>query len=371
MILITGGNGFIGTHIYNFLKYVIGEREIISIGKTSFNNNEELKALLKKATYIIHLAGVNRDEKEAFVYKENRRICNYLISELKNQNLYPRFINISSIHEESDTAFGRAKKENRIDLEKYYQDQPYKLVSFLTPNIFGPFCKPNYNSFVATFCYNIINQNPITLNNDRTIELLYIDELVNQIHYHLDSNTGGMVNSFETTSITISDVLGKLENFKNLYLNKGIIPNLNSAFNVNLFNTFRSYIPPDHFPKSQLMHSDYRGYFAEIIRSTSEGQVSISTSSPSVERGNHFHTRKIERFQIIKGKALVELRKVNTEEIIRYELCSEKLDYVDIPIWYTHNLINKSNNDDLIMLFWISEHYSEESHDTYPLNVRL
>lgn len=371
MILITGGNGFIGTHLYNFLKYVIGGREIISLDKTSFNNNDELNTLLKKATCIIHLAGVNRDENESFVYEENRKICNYLISELKNQNLYPRFINISSIHEESDTAFGRAKKENRIDLEKYYQDQPTKLLSFLTPNIFGPFCKPNYNSFVATFCSSIIHQNPINLNNDRTIELLYVDELIEQIHYHLESNIGGIVNSFKTTSITISDVLDKLENFKNLYLDKGIVPNLNSTFNVNLFNTFRSYIPSDHFPKSQLINSDHRGYFAEIIRSTSEGQVSISTSSPSVERGNHFHTRKIERFQIIKGKALVELRKINTEEIITYELCSEQLDYVDIPIWYTHNLINKSNNDELIMLFWISEHYSEENHDTYPLNVRL
>lgn len=371
MILITGGNGFIGTHLYNYLKYVIGEREIIFLDKTSFNNNDKLNTLLKKTTCIIHLAGVNRDENESFVYEENRRISNYLISALENQHLFPRFINISSIHEESDTAFGRAKKENRIDLERYYQDQPTKLLSFLTPNIFGPFCKPHYNSFVATFCSNVIHQNPITLNNDRTIELLYVDELIKQIHHHFDSNTGGIVNSFETTSITISDVLGRLENFKNLYFDKGIIPNLNSTFNVNLFNTFRSYIPPDHFPKSQLIHSDHRGYFAEIIRSTSEGQVSISTSSPSVERGNHFHTRKIERFQIIKGKALVELRKIDTEEIITYELCSEKLDYVDIPIWYTHNLINKSNNDELIMLFWISEHYSEESHDTYPLNVRL
>jgi len=371
MILITGGHGFIGTHVYNYLRYVIGEKNIIPLDKKSFNDNEVLNALLEKTTCIIHLAGINRDKNESFIYEENRRICKHLISALKSQNAYPRFINISSIHEESDTAFGRAKKENRIDLEKYYQNHNTNLLSFLTPNIFGPFCKPNYNSFVATFCSNVIHQNPINLNNDRTIELLYVDELIEQIHYHLESNIGGMVNSFKTTSITISDVLDKLENFKNLYLDKGIVPNLNSTFNVNLFNTFRSYIPSDHFPKSQLIHSDHRGYFAEIIRSTSEGQVSISTSSPSVERGNHFHTRKIERFQIIKGKALVELRKINTEEIITYELCSEKLDYVDIPIWYTHNLINKSNNDELIMLFWISEHYSEESHDTYPLNVRL
>lgn len=371
MILITGGYGFIGTHMYNYLRYVIGENDIIPLKKKSFNDNEVINAFLQKTTYIIHLAGINRGENESFIYEENRRICKHLLSALKRQNAYPRFINISSIHEESDTAFGRAKKENRIDLEKYYQDQPTKLLSFLTPNIFGPFCKPNYNSFVATFCSGVIHQNPITLNNDRTIELLYVDELIKQINYHLRSNAEGIVNSFKTKSIKISDVLSKLQNFKSLYLNKGIIPNLNSTFELNLFNTFRSYIPTNHFPVSLIKHSDNRGYFAEVIRSTSEGQVSISTSSPSVERGNHFHTRKIERFQIIKGKALVELRKINTEEIITYELCSEKLDYIDIPIWHTHNLINKSKSEDLMMLFWISEHYSEESHDTYPLKVRL
>ena len=370
MILITGSNGFIGNHLYNYLFYVVGLKDIMPLDKKSFNNLELLKALLEKTTCIIHLAAVNRDKDESYVYEENRRICKHLLSGLKELNLHPRFINISSIHEENDTAFGKSKRENRIDLEEFYQDHEKKLISFLTPNIFGPFCKPNYNSFVATFCNNIIHQNTINLSNDRTIELLYVDALIAQIYYHINSNTGGIVNSFKTKSIRISDVLSKLENFKNLYLNEGIIPNLYSKFELDLFNTFRSYIPLNHFPKSQVKHSDNRGYFAEIIRSLSEGQVSISTSSPSIERGNHFHTRKIERFQVIKGKALVELRRINTEEIITYELCSEKLDYVDIPIWYTHNLINKSENEELIMLFWISEHYNSETHDTYLMNVR-
>lgn len=371
MILITGGNGFIGTHIYNYIRYVIGEKDIIAVNKETFSDIKVLNSLLKNTTCIIHLAGVNRNEDENYIYRENRKICEHLLSALKNLKIYPRVINISSIHEESNTAFGKAKRENRTDLERYYLNHKTNLISFLTPNIFGPFCKPNYNSFVATFCNNIINQNPINLNNDRTIKLLYIDDLIKQIYCEINNNSSGIISLFKTKSIKISDVLTKLENFKNLYLDEGIIPNLNSNFDLNLFNTFRSYIPLDHFPISQVKHSDHRGYFAEIIRSSSEGQVSISTSSPTVKRGNHFHTRKIERFQVIKGKAIVELRKINTEEIITYELCSEKLDHVDIPVWYTHNLINKSKNEELIMLFWISEHYNPDTHDTYPLQVRL
>lgn len=371
MIVITGGNGFIGTHIYNYLVYVIGEKDVFSLDKESFNNYEVLTSVLKKAESIIHLAGINRNNDEKYIYNENRRICKNLLSALKDLDLYPRFINISSIHEESNTAFGNAKRENRIDIEKYYQNNQIKLLSFITPNIYGPFCKPNYNSFIATFCNNIINNKPLNLSNDRNIELLYVNDLIMQIHFHLSSNLYGILNSFQTSSVKISDVIIKLNNFKNLYLDFGVIPNLSDDFDLNLFNTFRSYIPTDHFPKNQIKHSDNRGYFAEIMRSSSEGQVSISASSPFIERGNHFHTRKIERFQVVKGKATVEIRRVNSKEIITYELCSEKLNYIDIPIWHTHNLINKSVNDELIMLFWISEHYHHESHDTYPLNVRL
>lgn len=371
MIVITGGNGFIGTHIYNYLVYVIGEKDIISLDKEDFNNYEVLTTVLKRTKSIIHLAGVNRDNDESFIYEENRKICKNLLSALEDLNLYPRFINISSIHEVSNTAFGKAKRENRIDLEKHYQNNHQKLISFITPNIYGPFCKPNYNSFVATFCHKVIYQKPLSISNDRNIELLYVNDLIKQIHFHLSSNVFGILNSFQTTSVKISDVKTKLINFKNLYQDSGVFPNLSDDFDLNLFNTFRSYIPLDHFPQNQIKHSDKRGYFAEIIRSSTEGQVSISATYPLIERGNHFHTRKIERFQIVKGNALVEIRRVNSDEIITYELCSEKLNYVDIPIWHTHNLINKSANDELIMLFWISEHYSNESHDTYPLNVRL
>lgn len=369
MIIITGG-GFIGSHLYNYLRFIHKIDDVKIVGKEFFRDFKRLNEQLSGVKIIIHLAGVNRNQQESFIYNENRKICSTLINALQESELFPRFINISSIHENYNSAFGRSKRENRIDFERYYSKQPDKLISFITPNIFGPFCRPHYNSFVATFCSQLTKSESVDLRDDKKIDLLYVDDLIKLIYSHMFIESSGVLNHFNTTRIMISEVLVKLKSYVKLYLDKGVMPFLIDDFDKNLFNTFRSYIPIQFFPKSQIKHTDNRGFFSEIIRSYSEGQVSISASMPYVERGNHFHTRKIERFQILKGKAIVELRKVDSLEIFSIELSANRLDYIDIPIWYTHNLINKSD-DELIMLFWISEHYSEINHDTYMLNVRL
>lgn len=370
MIVITGGEGFIGTHLFNYLHYVSGIRNIRVLGRDSINDARKLLEDLKSAETVIHLAGVNRHKSESFLFKENRYICHQLLTALRQLEIFPRLINISSIHENSETGFGRAKKENRIDFEEYYKNCPRKLITFLTPNIFGPFCKPKYNSFVATFCAQIIDNQTVDIDNDREIDLLYIDDLSRLINFHISSQAFGSLKDFQTHKVLISEVLNKLKAFEKLYMKNGIIPKLTNDFDTNLFNTFRSYIALSNFPRKQIKHNDERGFFAEIVRSYSEGQVSISTSLPQIERGNHFHTRKIERFQILSGTAIVELRKVNSNETLSFELNSENLEYIDIPIWFTHNLINKSRCENLVMLFWINEHYSQKTHDTYLLNVR-
>lgn len=371
MIAITGGEGFIGSHLFNYFKYVKQYKNVISISKSTFNKKDKLKSILKNASCIIHLAGINRANDDRFIYEENLLICQQIIDCLTEANHYPRFINISSIHENKNSSFGKAKLKIRLDLERFYQNHESKLLSFITPNIFGPFCRPNYNSFVATFCHNIINNESIKIPEDKVVNLLYIDELIQLIDSSLDSSLFGKISAFQTHRIALSEVEFKLKNFQKLYVEEGIIPKLDTKFNLNLFNTFRSYIPLTDFPKYQKKHSDDRGYFSEIIKTNGQGQVSISSSLEGIERGNHFHTRKIERFQILKGRAEVQLRKINSSEIITISLTSENLAYLDIPIWYTHNLINKSENEELLMLFWINEHYNPNNHDTYHLKVKL
>lgn len=369
MIIITGANGFLGRHMFNYLKFIAKNSNIIGLGKNEIHNPKILLSAIDKAGTVIHFAGVNRSENENFIYTENIKICDLIIEAMMKLNKFPRFINISSIHEETETSFGKSKKETRVKLENYFKNHEHKLISLITPNIFGPYGKPNYNSFVATLCNYIIIENKIPLYTENQINLLYVDDLIKKIFSLIGDKTYGIIRDFETIKINISTLVDRLTNFWNIYLKSGDIPEISSNFERNLFNTFRSYIPYDFFPRHLIKHSDDRGFFAEVIRCDCGGQISISTSHVSIERGNHFHTRKIERFQIIKGEAVVQIRKIDSSKIYEYNLKGDNLDYIDIPIWHTHNLINNSKKEELIMLFWINEYFDPKNTDTYPLNV--
>lgn len=374
MILITGGNGFLGSTCFNHLRFINKniKLEVVKLPREAFESQVLMCEFLQKATHIIHFAGINRNHDHELLYDQNVSLTEKILSGLKELESYPRFINISSVHEGSESAFGKAKEKCRIILESYYKKNKAKLISFITPNIFGPFCKPNYNSFVATFAHNLIHNIDSTVENDRQINLMYSDDLINEIIKALGDNSSGVKKDFNVTKTSISEVYEKFKYFKTHYYDESMLPNINSNWDLKLFNTFRSYIPYDkHFPKSQRKHVDNRGYFSELVKSKSEGQTSISSSGPGIERGNHFHTRKIERFQILEGSATVQLRKIDSDIIKSYKLSSDTLDFIDIPIWHTHNLINNSKTSSLLMLFWISEHYNEQSHDTYPLKVNL
>ena len=370
MIAITGSRGFIGQHLTNYLTFIL-KKEIIPISRTSYKNPDELKSLLFNCNTVIHLAGVNRHESEEYIYDKNSQITSALCNALKKQKKLPKFINISSIHEGSNSAFGRSKLDNRKAFETLYSQNKDLFISLKVPNVFGPFCKPHYNSFIATFCHNLINKIEISIDDDKEIDLLYVDDLVHAVVKSLKSGKKQEV-EFSTTPRSVSEVFRTLRDMHSKYFIKAEMPDLNNKFELNLFNTYRSYLNySTFFPKKRIKHLDERGYFAELLHLNSGGQISISSSKPEIERGNHFHTRKIERFQILRGSALVQIRKVNDSKVIEVKLDSKNLDFIDIPIWYTHNIINTSKkNEELFMLFWISEHYDPNSHDTYFMNVR-
>jgi UDP-2-acetamido-2,6-beta-L-arabino-hexul-4-ose reductase len=233
------------------------------------------------------------------------------------------------------------------------------------PNVFGPFGNPYFNSVVATFSHQLTHNEKPKIEVDATLKLVYIGDLVNVI-YNLVSNK---VSDMEfkvppTNEANVSEILALLETFKELYLEKGIFPNLQDPFERNLFNTFACYINHEtYFPCKLKQSIDERGSFVEAIKLNSGGQVSFSTTKSGITRGNHFHTRKSERFVVIKGKALIKMRRIGTHKILNFTLDGEEPAYVDMPIWYTHNITNVGDGD-LYTIFWISEFFDPSDPDT-------
>ncbi len=363
-ILISGYTGFLGGHFLRALKTSNKDFNIIPLTKSDFESSE-LSSKIKKNDTIFHFAGVNRDSTEQIVYEKNEIINQRLHKELEKLKFSGNLYFTSSIQEESESAYGLAKKKARKRFINQSKKLSYNFHGIICPNLFGPFCKPNYNSFIATFCFQIINNIKPELKHNKKISLIYVNDLIDKLLISLDTNDQIKLEDI-TYEKKIGDVLNQLNNFKKVYFDDNGFPNIYSHFDQCLFNTFMSYIDFDYyFPKSYKVHEDDRGSFAELIRTFSMGQSSMSITKKNQTRGNHFHTRKIERFSVIKGKALVSIRELLSDKIIKFELDGSSPSYVDIPIWHTHNIKNIGEKD-LITIFWINEHYEDKTSDTYP-----
>lgn len=234
------------------------------------------------------------------------------------------------------------------------------------PNVFGPFGMPYYNSFIATFCHQLNNNETPVINENKPVRLIYIEDTVKTIIRCITEKVNDKeLNVPYETEIKVRDVLEILENYKEKYLNHYIIPAFASKFEKDLFNTFRSFMDPaGHFPVKLISHPDKRGVFTEILKTGTGGQVSYSSTRPGICRGNHFHTRKIERFIVIKGKAEIKLRRIGTKEVYTFNLDGKEPAFVDMPVWYTHNITN-TGKEDLYTIFWVNELFDVNDPDTY------
>ena len=236
----------------------------------------------------------------------------------------------------------------------------------IVPNVFGPFGKPYYNSVVATFSYQLTHQELPRIEVDAQLKLIYIGDLVRIIHYFRMNNIADSEFIIAPIDVAmVTEVLVLLEIFKDKYFENGIIPVFSDPFKRNLFNTFVCYIDHSKFYPFRLKQSkDERGSFVEVAKLDSGGQISFSTTRPGVTRGNHFHTRKAERFAVIKGKAKISLRRIGSDQVTSFDMNGEDPSFVDMPVWFTHNLTN-TGDEDLYTIFWISESYDSNDPDTF------
>ncbi len=368
---ITGQEGFVGNHLYTTLS--LDETvSLIPFKRSFFEDTSQLQDFVSQCDTIVHLAAMNRHEDPEVIYRTNVSLVDTLIAACKARNVRPHILFSSSSQEEKDNHYGRSKKEGKERFIAWAATGGGSFTSLTIPNVFGPFGKPNYNSFVATFCHKVAHGEEPTILNDSEVGLIYVNELVQVIINVVKGTDSGEeigTNSFErkitpTYYKKVSDILSLLNGYRKDYMEQGIFPYLEDPFEKALFNTFRCYVPENHYPVKYTKHTDPRGSFVEIARTRTSGQFSFSTTVPGITRGNHFHTRKAERFAVIQGKALIQLRKIGTDRVINYELNGDEPAYVDMPIWYTHNIKN-IGDETLITLFWINEPFDQKDPDTY------
>lgn len=368
---ITGQPGFVGTHLYNELGLCPEEFLHIPFEDSYFQSDVQLCDFVKQCDVIVHLAAMNRHPDAQVLYETNMHLVEQLISAMEAEDVTPHVLFSSSTQEERDNEYGKSKREGRGLLEAWAKRHGASFTGMVVPNVYGPFGRPDYNSFIATFCYKLTHLETPQVLQDSEVRLIYVGNLCKHIINKIRLVEAASSSTVERDEVPydfekkVTDILALLERFKSLYYDQGFIPPLKDPDEVNLFNTFCGYMDFDSlYPRKLVKHEDARGMFVETVKLGIGGQVSFSTTVSGITRGNHYHTRKIERFTVIRGKARIQLRKIGTDEVLNFYLDGTEPSYVDMPIWYTHNITN-IGEEELYTQFWINEWYDPKDGDTF------
>lgn len=364
-VLVTGAQGFIG-------KNLIAELERLEeVQVLPFDVDTEMSLLDKyceECDFVYNLAGVNRPETVEEFMEGNFGFATTLVETLKKHNNTCPIMNSSSIQAALDNPYGKSKKAGEDMLFAYGKETGAKIYIYRFPNVFGKWCRPNYNSAVATFCNNIACDLPIQVNDRSTkMRLVYIDDVLEEMLYalkgcpHMDENGYCFVPTVH--EMTLGEIVDLLYSFKESR-KTFVIPNMpEDSFEKKLYSTYLSYLPADSFSYPLVMHKDDRGSFTEILRSTNVGQVSINISKPGIEKGNHWHHTKNEKFVVVSGRGVIRFRKYGGDEVIEYKVSGDELQVVDIPTGYTHSIINEGETD-MVTLMWCNECFNPDKPDT-------
>jgi UDP-2-acetamido-2,6-beta-L-arabino-hexul-4-ose reductase len=362
---ITGQVGFIGTHLYNTLGMHKEEVERVPFQDDFFQDQAILREFTGKCDVIVHMAGVNRFHDPKTLYETNVALVKKLIEALNAIDHKPHVVFSSSTQEERDNPYGKSKLEGRKLFIEWAKKSGAPFTGMVIPNVFGPFGMPFYNSVVATFSHQMANNLEPKIDIDAELALIYVNDLVSEIWKVIKERVVSQeYRVAETTNIKVSKILEKMVGYRDGYMKSGILPDISGYFDLCLFNTFRSFLPVEFFPKQYTVHADNRGQFVELVKTPNGGQTSYSSTKPGITRGNHFHVRKVERFMVVQGEAVMRLRRIGTDRAIEYQLSGTRPAFVDVPVWYTHNITN-TGKDELYTVFWINELFNRDDPDTF------
>lgn len=367
-ILVTGSKGFVGKNLITELK----NRGYEDIFEFDIDTDKSLlDNYTKECDFVFHLAGVNRPKDEKEFMEGNFGFTSELLDLLKKHNNKAPILITSSIQAEKDNPYGKSKKAGEDLLFEYSHKTGATVFVYRLPNLFGKWSRPNYNSVVSTFCYNIARGLDIKINNPETeLSLCYIDDVVKEFIKAMEGSPAAE-GRFCIVPVVHRVKLGKLaeliQSFKDSRTNLNI-PDMNDSFTKKLYSTYLSYLPEDDFSYKLKMNIDNRGSFAEFIRTPERGQVSVNISKPGITKGNHWHHTKNEKFLVVSGQGLIRFRRIDSNDIIEYKVSGEKLEVVDIPPGYTHSIVNIGDTD-MVTIMWANECFNPENPDTYYLEV--
>ena len=392
-ILITGANGFVGKNLAEALKNIRDgkdkTRPLLKIEELYLydidSEKAELETACKNADFVFNLAGVNRPKDNSEFLKGNFGFAEELLNTLKKHNNKCPVMLASSVQAtligRYDGDYGRSKKAGEELFFSYSQETGAKVLVYRFPNLFGKWCRPNYNSAVATFCNNLANDLEIKVNAPKTeLELLYIDELVKEMldalenkehHCEFDgvktvlSDNGKYCAVPVTHFVTLGEIVDLLYSFKS-QPETLVMPEIPlGSFAKKLYSTYLSYLPKEKVSFPLKMNVDGRGSFTELLKSENCGQVSVNISKPGITKGQHWHNTKWEFFIVVSGKGLIEQRKIGTDEVLRFYVSGDRIEAVHMLPGYTHNIINLSETEDLVTVMWANESFDPNCPDTY------
>jgi UDP-2-acetamido-2,6-beta-L-arabino-hexul-4-ose reductase len=367
-ILVTGAEGFIGKNLITELKNQ-NYTEIFEFGRSS--DQTLLDKYCKEADFVFHLAGVNRPKDRSEFMDGNYGFTSTLLETLKKYNNTCPVMISSSTQAKLDNPYGISKKAGEDLLFEYSKELGAKVLVYRFPNVFGKWCRPNYNSAVATFCHNIAHGQSISVNDPSVImKLVYIDDVVVELINALLGNENSIGDFCEVPTvhtISLGEIVDLIFSFKESRIQRSV-PDMSNPLTKKLYSTYLSYLPEDQFSYDLKMNTDDRGSFTEFIKTPDRGQVSVNVSKPGITKGNHWHHTKNEKFLVVSGKGVIRFRKIDSEEIVEYYVSGDKMEVVDIPTGYTHNIENLGNAD-MVTIMWANELFDPEKPDTYYLEV--
>jgi len=367
-ILITGARGFVGKNLVAELRNQ-GFQDLLEYDVDT--DPALLDGYAASCEFVFHLAGVNRPKDQTEFMTGNFGFTSQLLEALKkHENKAPVLIT-SSTQAAFDNPYGHSKRAGEELIFQYGKDYGVKVFVYRLPNVFGKWCRPNYNSAVATFCHNIAHGLPIQVNDPSVVmNLVYVDDVVASFIDKLKNGKPDTEVYSEVTpvhTIKLGEIVDLINSFR-ASRETLQVPDMGDGFIKKLYSTYLSYLPEDQFSYLLKMNVDNRGSFTEFLKSPERGQVSVNISKPGITKGNHWHHTKNEKFLVVSGKGVIRFRKINTNEVIEYYVSGDKLEVVDIPVGYTHNIENLGDAD-MVTVMWVNEVFDKERPDTFFMEV--